>query len=122
MRFDRIVVTEPMSYIRFMSAVREAKMVITDSGGIQEETTYLGVPCLTLRDPTERPITITQGSNQLVKPEDLAAMVTKVLNGDWATGAKPNLWDGQTAKRIAEDILERSKDKLEPKQRHSTAA
>lgn len=115
---DRIIVTEPMSYIRFMSLVREAKMVITDSGGIQEETTYLGVPCLTLRDSTERPITITQGSNKLAKPEDLGEMVSKVIDGSWSTGGKPNLWDGHTAGRIAADILERSKDlALRPKQR-----
>ena len=105
---DRIIVTEPMSYIRFMSLVREAKLVITDSGGIQEETTYLGVPCLTLRDTTERPITVTHGSNKLVKPEELSSMVAKVMDGSWATGSKPELWDGRTAGRIAQDIHQRS--------------
>jgi len=105
---ERILVTEPMSYIRFMSLVREASLVITDSGGIQEETTYLGVPCLTLRDTTERPITVSQGSNKLVKPEELGDMIAKVMNGSWATGRKPDLWDGHTAGRIAADIKRRS--------------
>jgi UDP-N-acetylglucosamine 2-epimerase (non-hydrolysing) len=106
-----IIVTEPMSYIRFMSLVREAKLVLTDSGGIQEETTYLGVPCLTLRDTTERPITVTEGSNKLVKPEELRAMIAKVMDGSWTIGHKPNLWDGRTAERIALDIKQRSESK-----------
>lgn len=105
---DGITVTEPMSYIRFMGLVRDAKLVLTDSGGIQEETTYLGVPCLTLRDTTERPVTVTQGSNRLVKPEELGAMIAKVIEGNWSTGRKPDLWDGRTASRIAADIKRRS--------------
>ena len=108
---ERILVTEPMSYIRFMSLVREAKLVITDSGGIQEETTYLGVPCLTLRDTTERPITVSQGSNKLVRPEELGDMIANVIDGSWSAGGKPNLWDGHTAGRIASDIQRRSKSK-----------
>ena len=108
---EHIVVTEPMSYIRFMSLVREAKLVITDSGGIQEETTYLGVPCLTLRDTTERPVTITQGTNKLVKPEELGDMIASVVDGNWSTGRKPELWDGHTAGRIALDIQRRSQSK-----------
>ncbi len=108
---EHIFVTEPMSYIRFMSLVREAKLVITDSGGIQEETTYLGVPCLTLRDTTERPITVSQGSNKLVRPEELGDMIASVIDGNWSTGCKPDLWDGHTAGRIASDIRRRSKSK-----------
>jgi len=104
----RVVVTEPMSYIRFVSLVSEAKLVITDSGGIQEETTYLGIPCLTLRDTTERPVTVTQGSNRLVRPDNLAEMVGKATAGDWPTGRKPDLWDGRAAERIAADIRRRS--------------
>ncbi|MCB2100929.1 MAG: UDP-N-acetylglucosamine 2-epimerase (non-hydrolyzing) [Rhodobacterales bacterium] len=99
-----IHLTEPMSYIRFMGLVREAKMVVTDSGGIQEETTYLGIPCLTLRDTTERPITVSQGSNRLVPPAELAAAAAKVMAGDWPTGQKPDLWDGHTAPRIVADL------------------
>lgn len=108
---ENIRVTEPMSYIRFLSLVREAKMVLTDSGGIQEETTYLGIPCLTLRDTTERPITVTQGSNRLVTPENLNEMIVKVMAGDWPTGRKPDLWDGRTAGRIAADIKRRTSKK-----------
>jgi len=108
---ERIHVTEPMGYIRFMSLVREAKLVITDSGGIQEEATYLGIPCLTLRDTTERPITVRQGSNKLVKPEELGGMIAGVMDGSWSTGCKPDLWDGHTAGRIASDIQRRSKGK-----------
>ena len=73
--------TEPMGYIRFMALVRKARFVITDSGGIQEETTYLDIPCLTLRDTTERPITVSQGSNRLVKPVELAAAVNDIIRG-----------------------------------------
>ena len=70
---------EPMGYIEFMGLVRSASLVITDSGGLQEETTYLGIPCITLRPNTERPATITEGTNQLVKPDDLLAAVPKAL-------------------------------------------
>lgn len=105
---ENIRVTEPMSYIRFLSLVREAKMVLTDSGGIQEETTYLGIPCLTLRDSTERPVTVTEGSNRLVKPDNLDEMIARVVAGDWPTGRKPDLWDGHAASRIAADIRRRT--------------
>ena len=93
------------------SLVREAKMVLTDSGGIQEETTYLGIPCLTLRDTTERPVTVTEGSNRLVTPDNLDEMIAKVMAGDWPTGRKPDLWDGRTAGRIAADIKRRTPKK-----------
>ena len=83
-----------------MSLVKSAKLVITDSGGIQEETTYLDIPCLTLRDNTERPITVTEGTNKLIKPEALSENVDKVLAGDWIHGTKPDKWDGHTADRI----------------------
>ncbi len=99
--------TEPMNYIRFMSLVREARLVVTDSGGVQEETTYLGIPCLTLRDTTERPITVWQGSNRLVLPRDLAGAVARVLAGDWPTGRCPELWDGDTASRLVADLKRR---------------
>ncbi|HYM34594.1 MAG TPA: UDP-N-acetylglucosamine 2-epimerase, partial [Steroidobacteraceae bacterium] len=85
--------------IQFMNLVSSAKAAITDSGGVQEESTYLGIPCLTLRENTERPITLTEGSNRLVQPENLAATVNDALSGRWATGKRPEFWDGHTADR-----------------------
>ena len=94
----------PLGYVQFMSAVSSARFVLTDSGGIQEETTYLGIPCLTLRDSTERPITITQGSNRLVSLANLDAEINRVLNGPFRTGQRPDLWDGHTAARVVQSL------------------
>jgi UDP-N-acetylglucosamine 2-epimerase (non-hydrolysing) len=100
----RIKVTDPLGYIEFMSLVRGAAAIVTDSGGVQEETTLLRVPCLTLRPNTERPITITSGSNQLVTRDGLAsAVLTAVANGPYA-GELPPLWDGHAGERIARVI------------------
>ncbi len=98
---------EPMGYVRFMGLVCDCRLVITDSGGIQEETTYLGTPCLTLRDTTERPVTVSGGTNRLVTPGDLADHVARALAGDWPTGRCPELWDGGTAARVVADIERR---------------
>jgi UDP-N-acetylglucosamine 2-epimerase (non-hydrolysing) len=86
--------------------MREAKFAITDSGGVQEETTALGVPCLTVRDNTERPSTVEQGTNTLVgtSPSALIAAVDDVLATGGKSGRTPALWDGKAALRIAEDI------------------
>jgi UDP-N-acetylglucosamine 2-epimerase (non-hydrolysing) len=100
-------VTEPLSYVEFMSLVTGCAIAITDSGGVQEETTYLGIPCATLRENTERPITLTDGTNRLVKPPDLVAAAREALAGKWPKGRKPPLWDGHTAERAAQSLRTR---------------
>ncbi|MGB7404358.1 MAG: UDP-N-acetylglucosamine 2-epimerase (non-hydrolyzing) [Pacificimonas sp.] len=97
----------PQSYLPFMSLMKDAGLVITDSGGLQEETTYLGIPCLTLRDNTERPITIDQGTNQLVTAATLDAKAAEALAADAPAPRKPELWDGRTAARCVEDLRRR---------------
>ena len=103
-RVPRLKLLPPLGYVEFMSAVVSARFVLTDSGGIQEETTYLGIPCLTLRDNTERPITVSEGSNRLVKLETLDTEVDDVLAGPKRIGRCPNLWDGKTADRIVQSL------------------
>jgi UDP-N-acetylglucosamine 2-epimerase (non-hydrolysing) len=98
---------EPMPYVRFMSLVAGAAAAITDSGGIQEETSYLGIPCLTLRDNTERPVTISEGSNRLVRPETLLLELERALTGPRIVRC-PDLWDGKAAARCLEDLRRRS--------------
>ena len=104
----RIRLTEPLGYIEFMNLVASARAVVTDSGGVQEETTYLGIPCLTLRENTERPITVTAGSNRLVKPAELPAMIDAVLAGGWPKGRRPELWDGRAAERCTAALRRRA--------------
>jgi UDP-N-acetylglucosamine 2-epimerase (non-hydrolysing) len=100
-------VMDPLPYIDFLGLLCDATMVITDSGGIQEETTFLGVPCLTVRENTERPITVTQGTNVLVgrDPGKLRAEVSRVLAGDARKGTIPPLWDGKAGERIADVLM-----------------
>ncbi len=101
-REPRLRTTEPLGYLDFVQLMADARLVLTDSGGIQEETTVLGVPCLTLRDTTERPITVSQGTNSVVgtKPSTILAEVRKVLDGGGKRGCVPELWDGRAAERI----------------------
>lgn len=102
---DRLRVINPLGYVDFMSLVRGARFVITDSGGIQEETSVLGVPCLTLRANTERPITLSHGTNQLVDVNNLLPRVRHILFGDVPPPTeRPPLWDGHAGERIAKVV------------------
>lgn len=105
---ERLRLLDPLPYIEFLSLQLRATVVITDSGGIQEETTYLGVPCLTLRSNTERPTTVTTGTNTLVGDdrECLVGELARILEGKHKKGSIPPLWDGRAGERIA-DILQR---------------
>jgi UDP-N-acetylglucosamine 2-epimerase (non-hydrolysing) len=104
--FPTLHCIEPLGYLEFIHLVRDALGVITDSGGITEETTVLGVPCLTMRDNTERPETISIGSNELIgtDPANLAPALTRLLAGKWKRGGIPEKWDGLTAQRIVEHL------------------
>ena len=104
---NSLELVEPLPYLEFISLESRATAVITDSGGVQEETTYLGVPCLTVRDNTERPVTVNMGTNILVgrDTERLRAEVDCVLHGQRKYGRVPPLWDGHAADRIAATIV-----------------
>jgi UDP-N-acetylglucosamine 2-epimerase (non-hydrolysing) len=99
--------TEPLGYLDFLGLVRNSRLVVTDSGGIQEETTYLGIPCITMRENTERPITVDLGTNVLVGSDRdlLLRAVDEVLGGRFKRGRVPELWDGRAAGRIVETLL-----------------
>jgi UDP-N-acetylglucosamine 2-epimerase (non-hydrolysing) len=104
----RLQLCQPLPYLTFLGLMAGARMVLTDSGGIQEETTALGIPCLTLRENTERPVTLTTGTNRLVgrDPRTILEAAQEVLAGDCKAGARPPLWDGLAGVRIV-DVLER---------------
>jgi UDP-N-acetylglucosamine 2-epimerase (non-hydrolysing) len=106
---EGIRLTEPLGYIEFMNLVSNAAVVVTDSGGVQEETTYLGIPCLTLRDTTERPITIEEGSNRLVQTHALIDALGDVMQGRFRAGKRPALWDGKAAQRSVVALRRRAK-------------
>jgi len=100
---ERLVPLEPLGYFDFTSLMSSASVVITDSGGIQEETTMLDIPCLTVRPNTERPITLTHGTNQLCEPEAVPNLVDAIISGDYvAPRSRPPLWDGHAGERAAE--------------------
>ncbi|MDA3920393.1 MAG: UDP-N-acetylglucosamine 2-epimerase (non-hydrolyzing) [Salinisphaera sp.] len=105
---ENVHLVEPLGYIEFMNLVTRAKLAITDSGGLQEETTYLGIPCLTLRPNTERPTTITEGTNELIEPAGLLDGLKKALARSGMSRTPPDRWDGQTAQRIVASLRERS--------------
>jgi UDP-N-acetylglucosamine 2-epimerase (non-hydrolysing) len=99
-----LILSQPINYIRFMNLVFNCRFALTDSGGIQEETTYLGIPCLTLRPNTERPVTIDQGTNRLSTLDEIEDHVAEVLARKSAKAGKIELWDGQTAARVVDSI------------------
>jgi UDP-N-acetylglucosamine 2-epimerase (non-hydrolysing) len=108
LEFPNLLLVDPMGYLEFNYLVKHAKCVITDSGGITEETTVMGVPCMTLRDSTERPETVTIGTNELLgtDPAALRPAFERLFAGEWKKGAIPEKWDGKTAERIV-SVLER---------------
>lgn len=102
---ENVRLTDPLPYITFLGLMARARLVLTDSGGIQEETTALGVPCLTLRHNTERPVTLTHGTNRLAtSPELIQSSVEQILEGRWPSGRDIPLWDGRASARIVEII------------------
>ncbi|HWC78286.1 MAG TPA: UDP-N-acetylglucosamine 2-epimerase (non-hydrolyzing) [Blastocatellia bacterium] len=107
-RQKNLILTEPLGYLDFLRLYSDSRLVLTDSGGIQEETTALGIPCLTLRENTERPITVTEGTNCLVgsDPEAIKRAAFSALSGERQAGRVPEFWDGRTAARIVDAIEE----------------
>jgi UDP-N-acetylglucosamine 2-epimerase (non-hydrolysing) len=105
-KWPRLKLTDPLGYLDFMNVMSQSKLVLTDSGGLQEETTVLGIPCLTLRENTERPITIAEGTNLLLgtDPKRIETEAKKILGGQAKRGRVPRFWDGKAAERIV-DIL-----------------
>ena len=104
----RLLQIEPMGYLEFIYMIKHAKAIITDSGGIKEEATVLDVPCMTLRNSTERPETITLGSNELVgtDPSNLHPFLKRLQSGKWKKSSIPPLWDGCTSERIVSKLFE----------------
>lgn len=104
---DTIHLVDPQSYLEFNYLVKNSKVVITDSGGITEETTVLGVPCITLRDTTERPETVSVGTNELVgtDPKAIEPALEKLFEGKWKKGSIPNKWDGKAGERVVSHLM-----------------
>jgi UDP-N-acetylglucosamine 2-epimerase (non-hydrolysing) len=102
-----LILSEPIGYIDFLSLTKNARLVITDSGGIQEETTYMGIPCITVRDNTERPVTVTTGTNLLIGTDlnEVMKATGTILSGNVKKGSIPPNWDGKTAERIVQIVL-----------------
>ena len=103
---SQLRIVDPLGYDEFMNLVIHAKLVLTDSGGLQEETTWLRIPCLTLRPNTERPITVSEGTSELATVASLPGQIATILAGKWKKGRVPAMWDGATAPRIV-DVIER---------------
>lgn len=109
LQFSGLLLTGPLTYLQFLGLQRHATVVVTDSGGVQEETTYLGVPCLTVRENTDRPVTVRLGTNTVVgaDPARLSGLVGDVLGGRGKRGTIPPMWDGKAGERIADCLLGR---------------
>jgi UDP-N-acetylglucosamine 2-epimerase (non-hydrolysing) len=110
---SRIRLVDPLGYLDFLKLYSESRLVLTDSGGIQEETTALGIPCLTLRENTERPITVSEGTNRVVgtDPELIVSAAEEILDGRVTfEGRVPELWDGRTAVRIVDSLVQKTSD------------
>ena len=107
-QIPNLVLTKPLGYLDFLALIKHSKVVLTDSGGLQEETTSLGIPCITLRDNTERPITIEQGTNVLVgnKTEKITIEWKNICRNGGKSGRIPELWDGKTSERITNAIVD----------------
>jgi len=103
---NNLLLVDPQPYLEFNYLVKHAKAVITDSGGVTEETTVMGVPCITMRNTTERPETVTLGTNELIgtDPAKLKPALDRLFHGGWKTGSAPPLWDGKTGARIVERL------------------
>jgi UDP-N-acetylglucosamine 2-epimerase (non-hydrolysing) len=110
---------EPLGYFEFLHLLLHAGLVLTDSGGLQEETTFLGVPCITLRNNTERPVTVSLGTNYLVgtNPDKIIQIVNDILDGKGKKGGIPPLWDGNASKRIVEVLIKSQRDPFTPEDR-----
>jgi UDP-N-acetylglucosamine 2-epimerase (non-hydrolysing) len=106
---SRLRTVQPLGYLDFLSLTSDARLVVTDSGGLQEETTALGIPCLTVRENTERPITVAEGTNEVVgtDAQRILSAARAALSGDGKRGRCPALWDGKAGERVAEALLAR---------------
>jgi len=106
-KYSNLELIPPVGYLDFLCLLSRAKLVLKDSGGIQEETTALGVPCFTLRENTERPVTVLQGTNEIVglDPAEIRKAVDAVFARKWNTGQLAQLWDGHAAERIVEILM-----------------
>lgn len=110
LKLNNIFITTPLPYLEFIFSIKNSAGIITDSGGITEEATVLGIPCMTLRDSTERPETVTIGTNEMVgtNPDNIVSFIQKMVLGDWKKGGIPELWDGQTSERIVRIVSQLS--------------